>query len=197
MSTGSAPIANSFGIAEVVGDASTAEELQACKIGGCCGKNTPRLSMDAVSTRMSALPDWVLSDDQKVISKSFVAKDWASAMAFFNILSKLAEDEGRKQDEIGPIAFAHAPGSHASLMPIFRIRSHVSCCSRLAQPTDHPDLHLTSWRNVRVDLSTHAIGGLSMPDLVLAAKIDAIPVEYSPKWLREKQAAAGAGAAVA
>lgn len=23
----------------------------------------------------------------------------------------------------------------------------------------HPDLHLTGWRNVRVDLSTHAIGG--------------------------------------
>ena len=38
----------------------------------------------------------------------------------------------------------------------------------------HPDLHLTSWRNVQVDLSTHAIGGLALPDFVLAAKIDAI-----------------------
>lgn len=54
----------------------------------------------------------------------------------------------------------------------------------------HPDLHLTEWRNVRVDLSTHAIGGLSMPDLVLAAKIDAIEVEMSPKWLRQRQEAA-------
>eukprot|EP00966_Prymnesium_polylepis_P193189 4477752-Prymnesium_polylepis.1 len=53
----------------------------------------------------------------------------------------------------------------------------------------HPDLHLTSWRNVRIELSTHAIGGLSLPDLVLAAKIDAIPVECSPKWLRELEAA--------
>ena len=53
----------------------------------------------------------------------------------------------------------------------------------------HPDLHLTGWRNVRIDLSTHAIGGLSLPDLVLAAKIDAIPVECSPKWLREIEAA--------
>ena len=41
----------------------------------------------------------------------------------------------------------------------------------------HPDLHLTNWRDVRVDLSTHAIGGLSLPDLVLAAKIDALEVE--------------------
>ena len=43
----------------------------------------------------------------------------------------------------------------------------------------HPDLHLTSWRDVRVDLSTHAIGGLSLPDLVLAAKIDAIEARAS------------------
>ena len=43
-------------------------------------------------------------------------------------------------------------------------------------------------RDVRVDLSTHAIGGLSLPDLVLAAKIDALDVEYSPKWLREQAA---------
>ena len=33
----------------------------------------------------------------------------------------------------------------------------------------HPDLHLTGWRNVRVDLSTHAIGGLSLPDMVCSA----------------------------
>ena len=45
---------------------------------------------------------------------------------------------------------------------------------------------------MRVDLSTHAIGGLSLPDLVLAAKIDAIPTETAP-WLREQEAAAAAG----
>ena len=49
----------------------------------------------------------------------------------------------------------------------------------------HPDVHITSYRNVRVDLSTHAIGGLSLPDFVLAAKVDEIKVEYSPKWLKE------------
>ena len=49
----------------------------------------------------------------------------------------------------------------------------------------HPDLHLTGWRNVRVDVSTHAIGGLAIVDFVLAAKLDAIEVEYSPKWLKE------------
>ncbi len=54
----------------------------------------------------------------------------------------------------------------------------------------HPDLHLTGYRNVRVELSTHAIGGLSMGDLILAAKIDSIEVDYSPKWVKEQQARA-------
>ncbi len=40
----------------------------------------------------------------------------------------------------------------------------------------HPDLHLTDYRNLRVQLSTHAIGGLSENDFILAAKIDALPV---------------------
>jgi 4a-hydroxytetrahydrobiopterin dehydratase len=36
----------------------------------------------------------------------------------------------------------------------------------------HPDLHLTGYRNAAVELTTHAIGGLSENDFVLAAKID-------------------------
>lgn len=36
----------------------------------------------------------------------------------------------------------------------------------------HPDLHLSGYRNVRIELTTHAIGGLSDNDFILAAKID-------------------------
>lgn len=36
----------------------------------------------------------------------------------------------------------------------------------------HPDLHLTGYRDVRIDLTTHAIGGLSENDFIVAAKID-------------------------
>lgn len=36
----------------------------------------------------------------------------------------------------------------------------------------HPDLHLTGYRHVRIDLTTHAIGGLSENDFIVAAKID-------------------------
>lgn len=38
----------------------------------------------------------------------------------------------------------------------------------------HPDLHLHSYKNVTVDLSTHAIKGLSKNDFIVAAKIDAL-----------------------
>lgn len=36
----------------------------------------------------------------------------------------------------------------------------------------HPDLHLTGYRLVAVELTTHAIGGLSENDFIVAAKID-------------------------
>jgi 4a-hydroxytetrahydrobiopterin dehydratase len=41
----------------------------------------------------------------------------------------------------------------------------------------HPDLHLVGYRNLAVEIWTHAIGGLSENDFILAAKIDEIPVE--------------------
>jgi 4a-hydroxytetrahydrobiopterin dehydratase len=41
----------------------------------------------------------------------------------------------------------------------------------------HPDLHLTGYRNLQIELSTHSIGGLSKNDFILAAKIDELPKE--------------------
>lgn len=41
----------------------------------------------------------------------------------------------------------------------------------------HPDLHLSGYRNVAIEIWTHAIGGLSENDLILAAKIDLLPIE--------------------
>jgi 4a-hydroxytetrahydrobiopterin dehydratase len=38
----------------------------------------------------------------------------------------------------------------------------------------HPDLHLEGYRRVWIEIHTHAIGGLSENDLILAAKIDQI-----------------------
>ena len=36
----------------------------------------------------------------------------------------------------------------------------------------HPDLHLTRYKRLTIELSTHAIGGLSENDFILADKID-------------------------
>ncbi|MBA4062675.1 MAG: 4a-hydroxytetrahydrobiopterin dehydratase [Isosphaera sp.] len=38
----------------------------------------------------------------------------------------------------------------------------------------HPDLHLANYRDVTVELLTHAAGGLTENDFILAAKIDAL-----------------------
>jgi 4a-hydroxytetrahydrobiopterin dehydratase len=49
---------------------------------------------------------------------------------------------------------------------------------RLAEEENHhPDLHLEGFRNVWIELSTHAIGGLSDNDFILAAKIDKLPIK--------------------
>ena len=38
----------------------------------------------------------------------------------------------------------------------------------------HPDLHLTGYRHLEIVLTTHAIGGLSENDFILAAQIDVL-----------------------
>jgi 4a-hydroxytetrahydrobiopterin dehydratase len=40
------------------------------------------------------------------------------------------------------------------------------------QEGHHPDFHITGWNRVTLELWTHAIGGLSENDFVLARKID-------------------------
>jgi 4a-hydroxytetrahydrobiopterin dehydratase len=41
----------------------------------------------------------------------------------------------------------------------------------------HPDLHLVGYRDAAIEIWTHAIGGLSENDFILAAKIETLPVE--------------------
>ena len=51
-------------------------------------------------------------------------------------------------------------------------------CAEVAEADGHhPDLHLAGYRNLSVELWTHAIGGLSENDFILAAKIDQLPIE--------------------
>ena len=41
----------------------------------------------------------------------------------------------------------------------------------------HPDLHSEGYRHVWIELWTHALGGLSENDFIMAAKIDQLQVE--------------------
>ena len=43
----------------------------------------------------------------------------------------------------------------------------------------HPDLHLEGYRHAWIEIWTHAVGGLSESDFILAAKIDQLPVKLA------------------
>ena len=47
----------------------------------------------------------------------------------------------------------------------------------------HPDLAITQYRSVAVRLYTHACGGITVNDFIVAAKCDACTVDYAPSWL--------------
>ena len=52
----------------------------------------------------------------------------------------------------------------------------INRIAEIAEAEDHhPDVHLTGYRKLAVELSTHAIDGLSLNDFILAAKIDRLP----------------------
>ncbi len=113
-----------------------AESLLAKKCLPCEG-GIPRLEPAEIATHVQLVPGWQVSGDNKLISRSWRARNFVSAMEQLNALAELAEAEQH-----------------------------------------HPDLHLTSYRHIRVDLWTHAIDGLSENDFILAAKIN--------QWLQKQ-----------
>jgi 4a-hydroxytetrahydrobiopterin dehydratase len=73
---------------------------------------------------------------------------------------------------------------------VLRIKRHLrtknfmkalELCSRVAEVAEaeghHPDLHLTGWNNLTLELWTHARNGLTENDLIMAAKINSIPMD--------------------
>lgn len=59
-----------------------------------------------------------------------------------------------------------------------RFTEGIAFVNRIAEVAEeeghHPNLHVY-YRKVIVELTTHAIGGLSLNDFIMAAKIDALP----------------------
>jgi 4a-hydroxytetrahydrobiopterin dehydratase len=65
----------------------------------------------------------------------------------------------------------------------WRVRDFVAALDffrrigEIAEAEDHhPDLHLVGYRNVTIELWTHAVGGLTENDFILAARINELPV---------------------
>ena len=112
----------------------TAAELTSKHCVPCEG-GIPALTPAEVQDRLAAVPEWKLTADGKRLRREWRAKDFATALDFFNRVGQIAEQEDH-----------------------------------------HPDLHLTGYRNVAIEIWTHAVGGLTENDFILAAKIDTLPV---------------------
>ena len=75
-----------------------------------------------------------------------------------------------------PTTAATTQAFHATPTQISEANSH------------HPDLLISSYRNVTVTLYTHSVNGLTENDFILAECFDTeITVDYSPKWLKSVQ----------
>ena len=57
----------------------------------------------------------------------------------------------------------------------------------------HPDIHLTQFRNLRVGLTTHEVGGLSDKDFAVASKINDLPFDKEHQQLQNKKHAGKMG----
>jgi 4a-hydroxytetrahydrobiopterin dehydratase len=101
-----------------------------------CEGGVARYSLQEATAQLEHLPGWSLTDEGRRIRKDWLVKNFMAAIEFFNLVAKLAEQEGH-----------------------------------------HPDLHLEGYRNMSIELWTHAIGGLSENDFILAAKIDQLPIK--------------------
>ena len=66
----------------------------------------------------------------------------------------------------------------------------INAVARTAEAEGHhPDLHLTDYRTLVIELSTHSVGGLSMNDFILAEKIDGLHREVKLPERRRHAAA--------
>jgi 4a-hydroxytetrahydrobiopterin dehydratase len=66
-----------------------------------------------------------------------------------------------------------------SIERVYTLKNFVACVDLISKIKDiaedemhHPDLHLTGYKNLKVVLYTHALGGVTENDLIVAAKIN-------------------------
>ncbi len=88
--------------------------------------------------------------------------------------------EGRARELLGTLdGWSLRDGALWKQLRFADFRAAVAFVNAAAEVAEqeghHPDLFLHGYRFLDVTLSTHAIGGLSENDFILAAKLDALP----------------------
>lgn len=95
---------------------------------------------------------------------------------------KMSPDEAQRQvQQLDGWELVHGGKAIYKTWTVKNFLAGVEFLKRVAdvaeQEGHHPDFHLEGYRRVAIEISTHAIDGLSENDFILAAKIDELPIE--------------------
>lgn len=96
-----------------------------------CEGGIALVATDQLPALLAQIPGWHVTPDGKRIRRDWQAKNFLTALVFFQRVAEVAENEGH-----------------------------------------HPDLHLVGYRNISIEIWTHAMNGLTENDFILAAKIN-------------------------
>ena len=119
-------------------------------------------------------------DKSHILSKDAVEKELATSLKMWT-LKPLDGSDDKGDDDPQP----HAISRSFTARNFQAALDAINAIGVLAERENHhPDLHLTAYRNVEIVLYTHSLGGLSTNDIELAKEIDAVQIQYSPKWLK-------------
>jgi 4a-hydroxytetrahydrobiopterin dehydratase len=128
----------------------TAEDLDDLLNGHCIEypKGTPTLDGETVARLQTLVPGWELvrSDERSVSASRPPERSEGQAL---RLATRLGD-----------------------FMAAIELVNKVAALAEEEQ--HHPDIRVHGYRNLVLDLSTHSIGGLSLNDFILAAKINAL-----------------------
>jgi 4a-hydroxytetrahydrobiopterin dehydratase len=153
----------------------------------CEGQHITPLSAEKIEELKRQLhSDWkICQEPTKKLSRTYVMKNFVSALTFINKIGEIAEAAG------------HHPGklskkSHHSLFTyqknfLFEFVSLFFEPQRLplTSANNFVDLHLVRYRHLTIEWYTHSINGLSENDFICAAKTDQLS-EQAEKLFAKK-----------
>ena len=135
---------------------------------------------------LKCIPAWTLNVESTQISRSFVAKNFVAAIEFFRKVAEVAEEANHHPD-LHLTGYRDVKVGHGVILAYASVGFEATKVFLMVRHGSRDAALEPVASFLQVDLCTHAIGGLSKQDLIIAARIDAIPVDYSPKWLKQQE----------